>query len=409
MLTDPTAPRPSTFSLPGLLRKLTDRAADAVAVVDATGPLTFGELDHRSSQLAAALTERSVGAGDRVAVLTKNSSQFYVVLFATAKLGAVLAGLNYRLAPNELTDILKDARPLCTFVPDDLRNLLPSAAATIRMGSTLDALIDAYPPMAPLDVDGGTDVLQLYSSGTTGQPKGAVLTHRNLERTVEMGRSHFGMGPSSVNLVVSPLFHIGGVGYTLTTLGQGGMTVLPSEVNPERLLESIEQHRVTHSFMVPAVIQMLVESEDVTKRDLSSLQRIAYGGAPMATKLLESAISALRCEFMGVYGMTETAGTVISLPPEDHAVTGPKRQLLRSIGHPFPWLEIRIVDPGTGQDVPSGTVGEIWVRSDQNMSGYWRNPVQTAETITPDGGFEPEMRPIATTRTTSSCTTGSRT
>jgi long-chain acyl-CoA synthetase len=227
--------------------------------------------------------------------------------------------------------------------------------------------------------------LQLYSSGTTGRPKGAMLTHANLAWTPKMGREYYAMGPGSVNLVPSPLFHIGGVGYALTTMGQGGHTILMRDVDPGLMLRLIEQHAVTHSFMVPAIIQMLVEHPEIARTELGSLQRIAYGGAPIGSALLLKAIGVLGCEFMAVYGMTETAGTVISLPPNDHEPVGPRAGLLRSIGHPLPWLGIRIVDPTELRDSPVGAVGEIWVRSPQNMLGYWKQPEQTAATLVEDG------------------------
>ena len=254
----------------------------------------------------------------------------------------------------------------------------------------LDAGYEAWiagQPTTPPDTTPAADdvVLQLYSSGTTGLPKGARLTSANLLYTPRMGREAYRMGPDSVNLLASPLFHIGGTGYGLTTLGQGGHTVLMAEVDPAAMLRLVVEHRVTHAFFVPAVVQMLIDQPGIAEADLSCLQVIAYGGAPMTEALLLRAMATLGCAFLGVYGMTETAGSVTFLAPQDHDPGGPRAGLLRSIGRSLPWHEVTVHDPLTGEPSPVGEVGEIWVRSGQNTPGYWHRPEETAATLTPDG------------------------
>lgn len=370
------------FTLAHMLRAITTARPDAPAVTMDDVTLTFAMLDSRSSQVANVLRARGVGPGDRVAILDKNAPSFYEVMFATAKLGAALVGLNYRLSSREIAAIVEDAEPVVIFVHSQFRSVLPDAAPCIVLDGDYDGVRDSASeswsddPVAPGDV-----AIQLYSSGTTGQPKGAMLTHANLSWTPKMGREFYRATPDSVNLVPSPLFHIGGVGYGLTTMGQGGHTVLMRDVRPEAMLALIERYRVTHSFMVPSVVQMLVEHPSLSTTDISSLQRIAYGGAAMNAPLLSRAIKELNCEFMAVYGMTETAGTVIQMSPKDHDPDGPRAYLLRSIGRGVPWLDIRIVDPLDGHESALGEVGEIWVRSPQNMVAYWRQPEQTAATL----------------------------
>ena len=386
MSLSPESLAPAGFTLPAMLRDIASATPDAPAVTMDGVTLTFADLQRRSAQTARLLAARGIGPGDRVAILDKNSPAFYDVLFGAAKLGAVLIGLNYRLAADELSAIVADAEPKLTFVSDGLRPLLPATAGTIAIGPEFDALREAEDSTGVgAQTATGDIVLQLYSSGTTGQPKGAMLTNANLSWTVRMGREHYAMSRASINLVPSPLFHIGGVGYSLTTMGQGGHTVLVRDVDPAVMLRLIARHHVTHSFMVPSVIQMLAEHPDIAATDLSSLQRIAYGGASMGQSPLIKAIDVLGCEFMAVYGMTETAGTVISMRPADHDPGGPRAGLLRSIGQPLPWVETRIADPLTGASSPVGTVGEIWVRSPQNMAGYWGQPELTAATLVADG------------------------
>ena len=361
-------------TLGDLLTRVTGLGSDRPAITLDDRTVTFGELDRTADQVARALAVAGLAPGDRVAVLLRNVPEFYALLFGAARAGVVLVALNWRLAPLEVAAILDDAEPRLLVVGKGQLALVPDeppcALVLLEDLAAWTAEQTAEPlgrTVSPDDV-----VLQLYSSGTTGRPKGVRLTHANLLFTPRMGREFYGMGPESVNLVPSPLFHIGGVGYGLTALGQGGHTVLLSDLAPAHLLAQIERHRVTHAFVVPAVIAGLLAAPELGRTDLSSLQRIAYGGAPMTEALLRRAIEGLGCGFMAVYGMTETAGTVVSLAPEEHDPDGPRADLLRSVGRPLPWLEVDVADPLTGEPVGPGNVGEIRVRSGQNTVGYWR-------------------------------------
>lgn len=342
---------------------------------------TFGELDERANRVAHALHRDGLRQGDRMAVLARNRIEYFDLVFGAARAGVVLVALNWRLAAPEIAAILADADPALLVLGSGQRDLAVgwADAGTVVLDGGYEAWLGDRGPVAhaaaPDDV-----VLQLYSSGTTGQPKGARLTHANLAFTPRMGREFYAMGPDTVNLVPSPLFHIGGTGYALTALGQGGHTVLLADVDPDAMIGEIERHRVTHAFLVPAIVAMILSSPRVGDADLSSLQRIAYGGAPMTETLLVRAIDTLRCGFMAVYGMTETAGSVVSLAPDEH-----EPRLLRSIGRPLPWLEIELTDPATGEPVPAGQVGEIRVRSGQNTPGYWNRPEETAAALDGDG------------------------
>lgn len=362
---------------------------DAPALTCGPTTRTFAELDARSSQVAQALAAEGVRHGDRVGVLDKSSIAFFEVLFACAKLGAVVVGLNWRLAPPELAGVISDAAPAFLLVSEELQSGVPACfeGRRVMLGEEYERWVasresrDPQCPVAPDD-----PVLQLYSSGTTGLPKGAVITHAGLSWTFHMAETTWRMGPDSVNLVPSPLFHIGGAGYGLTTLSQGGHTVLVREPAPETLLAAIAEHRVTHAFLVPAVVQSLLKAPQVHETDLSSLRLIGYGAAPMTDALLLRAIDQLGCEFLGVYGMTETSGTVSVLEPGDHEPGGDRSHLLRSVGRALPWVDLSVRDPVTGTAVPVGQVGEIWVRCGQNMAGYWRQPDLTESTLV-EGGW----------------------
>lgn len=382
-------------TLGDLLTRVTALGADRPAITLDERTVTFGALDRTADAVARALVAEGLAPGDRMAVLLRNVPECYALLFGAARAGVVLVALNWRLAPPELAAILDDAEPALLVVGSAQLDLVPPAhrpARTVVLETDFDAWVadgtaDPSHEPAPGRAAEHADrvVLQLYSSGTTGLPKGTLLTHANLAWTPRMGREFYGMGPDTVNLVPSPMFHIGGIGYGLTALGQGGHTVLLSDLAPAHLLDRIERHRVTHAFLVPAVIAAMLAAPELAGTDLSSVQRIAYGGAPMTEPLLRRAIAGLGCGFMAVYGMTETAGTVVSLAPDEHDPDGPRAHLLRSVGRPLPWLEVDLVDPLTGEPVPARAVGEIVVRSGQNTVGYWRRPEETAATLTADG------------------------
>ena len=381
-----------SFTFAGMIRDLACHRGDAPALAFGDSVTTFAELDARSSRLAGALLAAGLSAGDRVGFLGKNCPEFFELLSACSKIGAILAGLNWRLSPQELTTIAIDAELSAVFVSRDLVDRLRDAMSVrslvmVELGDDYENLIrDGEVPVQWPSIDGETVVLQLYSSGTTGVPRGTLVTNANLAFTQVTASELYGMDETTVNLVVSPLFHIGGAGYGITALSRGGLTVLMPDPTPAAMLEAISTHRVTHSFQVPALIHSLVHAPDVRNADISSLRLIAYGGAPMNEALLLDAIRVLGCEFMGVYGMTETSGTVVALLPADHDPSGSRSHLLRSIGKPMAWIgEVEIVNSQTGEPVAPGEVGEIWVRSGQVTPGYWRNPEATVQAISAEG------------------------
>lgn len=375
-----------SFTYDGVLTSLAQTIPDAPAIVLGEDVLSFADLLDRGTRLAHVLAEHGVSERHRVGFLGKNSPAFFELALACSLRGAVLVGLNWRLSRAELRSITADADLTLLVASPELVTLLDDASGVpvVTTGPELDRLVAGadHTPMVSRARSEGV-LLQFYSSGTTGLPKGTLITHDNLSYSQTSGRRLYRMGPDSVNLVPSPLFHIGGAGYATTALTQGATTVLVPDSDPVTLLRAIEDRRVTHAFMVPAVIQGLVASPALADADVSSLRVVAYGGAPISEALLQTAIPALGCEFLGVYGMTETAGTVVALPAEDHDPGGPRAGLLRSIGKPLPWAaEVEVRDPGTLAPAPVGVVGEIWVRSGQVTPGYWRQPDATQEALT---------------------------
>ena len=368
-----------------VLRGHAARTPGAPCVSFGEETISFAELDGWSDRIAAFLDEHGVGEGDRVAILSHNAPVFYALLFACAKISAIMMPLNWRLSAREIAAILADGEPSVVLASDELHHLLPGDdEPSVRLGR-LDALPaaeardDAPNPDAPAVI--------LYTSGTTGQPKGAVLSHRALGYSARIAPFAWDFDSTSVNLVGMPMFHIGGIGYGTMALTQGGHTVLLREADPALILKAIDRYHVTHAFFVPTVIQRLVELVEAGTPPPRSLKLMVYGAAPIGETLLRRAIAAFGCGFSHAYGMTESAGTIVSLPARDHDPDGPNAERLRSCGRAFPWVEIALINPTTGEAVGDGEIGEIRIRSPMLMSGYWRKPAETDAVLTADGWF----------------------
>jgi len=378
----------STFA--EILREHAGVRPEAPALSFESQTLTFAQLHARSSRAANALTAMGIGKGDRVAALAKNRPEFFELIFACSQIGAILVGLNWRLAPPEIAAILEDARPKLIVLEEDLRSLLreQAPARCIAFGPEYEGLCEEAPAQ-DCGYVGAPDetILLLYTSGTTGLPKGVMLTNEGMSYTRRLATESWGMGTDSVNLVAMPMFHIGGCGYGSSTLMAGGHTVLMREVNPAKAVELIAAHRVTHSFFVPTVVQALLQVPGIESADLSSLQLLMYGASPIGDVLLRRALGLLKCRFMQAYGMTESAGTVVVLNPEDHDPDGPRAGLLKACGRALPWVQLRVVDPATMADSETGKVGEIWLKTPMLMKGYWEKPGATGEAINADGWF----------------------
>jgi acyl-CoA synthetase (AMP-forming)/AMP-acid ligase II len=383
------------WNLADIVRAQAATRPGAEALVCGERRQTWAELHRRSSRVAHVLIGAGVGPGDRVAVLARNNAEFFEVAFGAAKAGAITVSLNWRLTGVELAEILADAEPAVLVLDAEFDGLVTGGPARLRYGPDYETRVGAARDEDP-DVPVAEDAVAylLYTSGTTGRAKGVQLTHANLRLSENMARDGFGMDASSVHLCPGPQFHIAGAGTGLMAMFTGGRTVVTRDAAPEALLRTIERERVTHAFMVPAVIQSVLGSPELAGTDLSSLAQVSYGAAPMTESMLRRAMRDLGCGFLGVYGMTETAGTAVALPPADHHPEGPGAALLRSVGKALPWLELRVGDPVTGLPCDTGEVGEILVRGGQIMSGYWRRPDLTGQAVdaagwlhTGDGGY----------------------
>lgn len=372
---------------------------DAVALAFEGRETTYGDLDRRTNQAARALLANGVGKGDRVAYLGKNSDHYFELLFGAAKIGAVMAPIGWRLAPSEVAYVVSDAQAKMLFVGPEVIDCalqigpdIPDVAiVAMEVGEhgwpTYEAWRDAEDDTDPPAEIAETDVaVQLYTSGTTGRPKGAMLTHLNIlggrRRALEARMAWNEWGPDDVSLVAMPVGHIGGTGWGIVGLVNGAKGVVAREFDPFRVLDYIERDRISKMFMVPAALQIVVRQPNARQVDYSRLKYILYGASPIPLDLLRECMEVFGCGFCQQYGMTETCGTIVYLPPEDHDPAGNAR--MRAAGLPMPGVEIKVVDEA-GASVPIGAVGEVAIRSVSNMAGYWRLPQATAATVGTDG------------------------
>jgi len=347
---------------------------------------SFAELWEASGRAAAGLAQHAIARGDRVACLTRHTAECVALVLAACRLGAVCMPVNWRLAAPEIDWIVKDGRAKFMMADQAFAAATPATLVTERFDEWTRGFAPLVTEARPAMDD---TALQLYSSGTTGLPKGVELTHGNLSSGMMSAvPDAIGYrGAPDVMLNVLPTYHIAGVGVGLLTAARGGLSVLYPDFDPAKAIAAIAEHRVTHAFLVPAMIQFMLQAPGARAADYSSLKGISYGASPISDQVLVEALRTFRCDFMQVYGLTETTGAITMLPPEDHDPDGPRKALLRSAGKPIDNVELRVVSPGGDEDCAEGEVGEILIRSPQNMKGYWGNPKATANAVLPGGWF----------------------
>lgn len=358
-----------------------DLSPDAVALIDDGRELTltYAQLEDQSRRLAAWMAANGVEAGDRVAFLAGNTTDTFEALFACAKLTAILVPLNWRLAVPELEFIVNDCRPQLLIFEDQFAvaaNQL-DVAVKLQLGDEYAAAKAAARPGAVGEVTATHDDAWaiLYTSGTTGHPKGAICTHGMFFwNAINIGHA-VGLTSKSTNLNVLPTFHSGGLNlYTTPCLHLGGRSINMADFDPGKVLTYLESGEVTHFFGVPAIYQFLAEHPGWETADLSLVESWACGGAPMPVALLQRYADRGVVIRQGM-GLTETSPTVF-LTDEAHAISK-----VGSVGKPALHTEIRVVDDD-GNDVAVDSVGELWVRGPNVTPGYWERPEANEESFT---------------------------
>jgi long-chain acyl-CoA synthetase len=343
--------------------------ARAALIIDARS-ISYGELAATVRQCAAGLAARGAVAGDRVAVVDGGSLLSIATLLGAARIGAAAALMNPALTPPELRGLLKNAGCADVAVAGEayVDRLREAGAPTVLTESDL---VGGPSPASPniTDTPDDADALVLFTSGTTGLPKAVGITSGQLNTRIR------GMSPPfrpdakpSVGMMCVPFFHVGGSLGMLGSFYSGNTSVVQKRFDAGEWLRLVSEHRVTATFLVPTMLQRILDHPDFAVTDLTSLVAIAYGAAAAPIALVRRAMATLpHVAFANVFGQTETLGAYTTLLPEDHR--DPARA--GSVGRPLPGVEVRVVNPATGNDVVPGTVGELWVNTTQNVTGGW--------------------------------------
>ena len=373
---------------------------DAEAITYGPRTWTWREWDDRVRRAAGGLRALGIGRGDVVAFLDKNHPACVEISLAAGSIGAANAIVNWRLAGEEVDYTVNDSGARVLFVGAELRptieairDRLPQVERILTVtpdgadGDEYEAWLAASEPTARPDETDPDDVcLVMYSSGTTGHPKGVMLTHTNMVQHTLNAHDGWGFEPGDKNMVAMPLFHVGGSSYVLFGIHDGVPSVMLREPDGAALGAAILKG-ANRTFLVPAVLAQVLQAGPDAIKLFGALKTYTYGAAPMPPPLLRAAMQAWpETDFIQVYGLTEVAGVATHLMPEAHRDADHPERLV-SAGRPIPRCEVRVVDPDTAREVPAGEHGEIWLRTPQLMKGFLNKPEETAAVITEDGWF----------------------
>ncbi|WP_327693507.1 fatty acid--CoA ligase [Streptomyces sp. NBC_00459] len=364
--------------------------------------LTYEQLHRESNRIAHALQDAGLGAGDRVAYLGKESEHYYEILFACAKSGTVLVPVNWRLTAPEVSHILQDSGTRLLFLEDEFEAIverMPTAPPekAVALGESFTAWKAPHPDTElPDSATPDTPVAQLYTSGTTGLPKGVVLAHRSFfairDALASEGLDWIDWRAGDIALIGIPGFHIGGLWWATQNFNAGTTVVAMRAFVARQAVDLIRDLGITTACVVPAMLRMMLTEPGVGAKDFTTLRKTVYGGSPISEALLEESLAVLACEFAQIYGLTETGNTAVCLPPAAHVPGGP---LMQAAGHPYPGVRSKVIDGG-GRELPPGEVGEVCLATPARMVEYWGLPEKTAETLvdgwihTGDAGYVDE-------------------
>jgi acyl-CoA synthetase (AMP-forming)/AMP-acid ligase II len=360
------------------------------ALKTADREVSFSELERVANRIGHFLLSEGAVENELVGFLGKNSLDFYVSLFGCAKTRAGFVVLNWRLSAPELMAQIKDSETTLVFVERDMMTLWEDACRLLDSSpkalwfdadSPVESLVEGYPDERPeIWVSEDDTAIQLYTSGTTGQPKGVMLSHGGINRMrlcehLEPAY-YWRSGDSFVNPL--PNFHLLHLGIALQCLYNGVAITVVRQFDPALVLKAVAQLRPTLMTLTPTMLQMLLDHPDAAGTDFSSLRLVLYAGSPISLGLIKRAIGSMPCKFMQFYGSTESGGAASILRPDEHDLSDHAK--LQSCGRPLPLIEFKIVN-AHGDLVPDGEPGELLIRAPSITKGYWRQPAMTAAVL----------------------------
>jgi acyl-CoA synthetase (AMP-forming)/AMP-acid ligase II len=378
---------------------------DKEAIVFEGKRYTFTQLSERVNRLGSALQKLGVKKGDRVAMLQVNTNQCVETYFAVSRIGAIYVPLNFRAKGNELTYMLNSSESETILIGEryiDLVNSIKPELKTVKNFISLDVespgmhyCEDIIAAGSPEDIyveigDEDTTIL-MYTAGTTGFPKGVMLSHNSFSIYVLENVSPPDPELQERNILTVPLYHVAGIQAMMAAIYGGRTLIMERQFDAGEWMTLVEKERASRAMMVPTMLKMLMDHPDFKSHDLSSLRVITYGAAPMPLEVIKKAVEVFPgVSFINAFGQTETASTITTLSPEDHNITGTeeekekKLKRLSSIGRPMSDIQMKVISE-EGRDLPPGEVGEIVARGPRVMSGYWKDEEKTSKTIDKDG------------------------
>jgi acyl-CoA synthetase (AMP-forming)/AMP-acid ligase II len=378
---------------------------DKMAIVFEDKRYTFSQLNERVNRLANGLLKLGVKAGDRVSFLQVNCNQCVETYFAVAKTGAIYVPLNFRAKGNELSYMLNTAEataliigeryiPLIDSIKSELKSLKNYISIEQKHDNMLyyeDIISSSSADEVIAEIDEDDTTILMYTAGTTGFPKGVMLSHNSFSSYMLENVSPANPESDESNILTVPLYHVAGIQAMMAAIYGGRTLVMERQFEPEEWMTLVEKEKANRAMMVPTMLKQLLDHPDFKKHDLSSLRVITYGAAPMPLPVIRKALEEFPgVSFINAFGQTETASTITALGPEDHVLTGSeeekekKLKRLASIGKPMSDVEMKVIDDD-GNTLPPGEVGEILARGPRVMSGYWKDEEKTAKTIDKDG------------------------
>jgi acyl-CoA synthetase (AMP-forming)/AMP-acid ligase II len=379
---------------------------DRLAIIFEDRRYTFSQLNERVNRLANGLLKLGVKKGDRISFLQVNCNQCVETYFAVAKMGAIYLPLNFRAKEKELIYMLNTAEvailitgeryvPMVQSINPEVKSLKHLVSIEKKHDDMLyyeDIINEASPDEVVSEIDDKDTTILMYTAGTTGFPKGVMLSHTSFSTYVLENVSPPDPDIEERNILTVPLYHVAGIQAMMAAIYGARTLVMERQFEPEEWMTLVEKENANRAMMVPTMLKQLLDHPNFKKHDLSSLKVITYGAAPMPLPVIRKAMEEFPdVSFINAFGQTETASTITALGPEDHHITGTpeekekKLKRLASIGKPMADVQMKVIDQETGQTLGPNEVGEILARGPRVMSGYWKDEEKTAKTIDKDG------------------------